>query len=100
LLKNLAKKSWMIKKYFNTVKYCRATLFFSGQAQVAQKSWDLLDVVYNILNMQLYVTSVARQTCSYGGTAAKGGSQYLCLNENVRLLRHRKFYPSDMASLA
>jgi len=30
-----------------------------------------------------YVTSAAGQTCSYGGKAAKGGSQYLCLNENV-----------------
>jgi len=30
-----------------------------------------------------YVTSVAGQTCSFSGKAAKGGSQYLCLNENV-----------------
>jgi len=29
-----------------------------------------------------------------------GGSQYLYLNENVPLLRHRQFYPTDMASLA
>jgi len=43
----------------------------------------LLDVVHTILNMQRYVTSVAGQTCSYSGKAAKGGSQYLCLNENV-----------------
>ena len=45
----------------------------------------LLDVAYNILNnnMQRYVTSVAGQTCSFSGKAAKGGSQYLCLNENV-----------------
>ena len=34
--------------------------------------WHLLDVVYNILNMQRYATSVAGQTCS--GKAAKGGS--------------------------
>jgi len=50
--------------------------------------WHLLDVVYNILNMQRYATSVAGQTCSYSGKAAKGGSQYLCLNGNVSLLRH------------
>jgi len=51
--------------------------------------WHLLDVVYNILNMQRYATSVAGQTCSYSDKAAKGGSQYLYLNENVSLLRHR-----------
>jgi len=45
--------------------------------------WHLLDVVYNILNMQRYPTSVAGQTCSYSGKAAKEGSQYLCLSENV-----------------
>jgi len=50
--------------------------------------WYLLDVVYNILNNQRYATSVAGQTCSYSGKVAKGGSQYLCLNENVPLLRH------------
>ena len=60
--------------------------------------WHLLDVVHNIPNMQRYATSVAGQTYSYG-KAAKGGSQYLCLNENVSLLRHRQFYPADMASL-
>jgi len=49
--------------------------------------WHLLDVVYNILNMQRYATSVAGQTCSYSGMAAKGGSQYLCFNGNVSLLR-------------
>ena len=48
----------------------------------------LLDVVHDILNMQRYVTSVAGQACSFSGKAAKGGSQYLCLNENVWLLRH------------
>ena len=48
--------------------------------------WHLLDVADNILNMQRYVTSVAGQTCSFSGKAAKGGSQYLCLNENVSLL--------------
>jgi len=62
--------------------------------------WHFLDVVYNILNMQRYVKSVAGQTCSFSAKAAKGGSQYLCLNENVPLLRHSQFYPSDMASLA
>jgi len=50
--------------------------------------WHLLDVVYNILNMLRYDTSVAGQTCSYSGKAAKGGRQYLCLNGNVSLLRH------------
>jgi len=51
--------------------------------------WHLLDVVHNMLNMQRYVTSVAGQTCSYSDKAVKkGGSQYLCLNENVSLLRH------------
>jgi len=45
--------------------------------------WHLLDVVHDILNMQRYVTSVAGQACSFNGKAAKGGSQYLCLNENV-----------------
>ena len=45
--------------------------------------WHLLDVVRNILNMQRYVTSVAGQTCNFSGKAAKGGSQYLYLNENV-----------------
>jgi len=45
--------------------------------------WHLLDVVHNILNMQRYVTSVAGQTCSFGGKGAKGGSQYFCLNEIV-----------------
>jgi len=49
--------------------------------------WHLLDVVYNILNMlQRYATSVDGQTCSYSGKAAKGGSQYLSLNENVSFL--------------
>jgi len=43
----------------------------------------LLDVVHNILNMQRFVTSVAGQTCNFSGKAAKGGSQYLYLNENV-----------------
>jgi len=62
--------------------------------------WHLLDVVHTILNMQRYATSVAGQTCSFSGNAAKGGSQYFCLNENVSLLRHRQFYPSEMASLA
>jgi len=62
--------------------------------------WHLLDVVHNILNMQRYVTSVADQTCSFSGKAAKGGRQYLCLNENVLLLRHMQFYHSDMTSLA
>ena len=51
--------------------------------------WHLRDIVHNILNMQRYVTSVAGQTCSFSGKAAKRGSQYLCLNENVSLLRHR-----------
>ena len=51
--------------------------------------WHLLHVVYNILNMQRYSTSVAGQTCSYSDNkAAKGGSRYLYLNENVSLLRH------------
>ena len=45
-------------------------------------------LVHNVLNTQRYVTSVAGQTCSFSGKAAKGGSQYLCLNENVSLLRH------------
>ena len=62
--------------------------------------WHLLDVVHNILNMQRYATSVGGQTCNFSGKAAKGGNQYLCLNENVALLRHRQFYHSDMASLA
>jgi len=31
--------------------------------------------------------------------ASKGGSQYLRLNENVSLLRHRQFCGADMASL-
>jgi len=47
--------------------------------------WHLLDVVHNILNMQCYAASVAGQTCSYSGKAAKGGSQYFCHNENVPL---------------
>jgi len=50
--------------------------------------WHLLDVVCNILNMQRYATSVAGQTCSYSSKAAKRSSQYLCLIENVSLLRH------------
>ena len=63
--------------------------------------WLALDVVHTILNMQRYVTSsVAGQTCSFSGKAVKGGSQYLYLNQNVPLLRHRQFYPSDMASPA
>jgi len=45
--------------------------------------WHLLDIVHKILNMQLYVRSVAGQPCSFGGKVAKGGSQYVCLNENV-----------------
>jgi len=48
--------------------------------------WHLLDVVYNILNMQRYAISVAGQTCSCSDKAAKGGSQYSCRNENVSLL--------------
>jgi len=44
--------------------------------------WHLLDVVYDILNMQRYATSVAGQTCSCSDKAAKGGSQYSCRNEN------------------
>jgi len=51
--------------------------------------WHFLHVVYNTLNMQRHVTSIAGQTCSYSDKAAKEGSQYLCLlNENVSLLRH------------
>jgi len=50
--------------------------------------WHLLDVVHNVLNRQRYVTSVVGQTFSFSGKAAKGGSQYLCLNENVSLLRY------------
>jgi len=50
--------------------------------------WHLLNVVYNILNMQRYATSVAGQTCSYSGNAAKGSSRYLGVSENVSLLRH------------
>ena len=50
--------------------------------------------------MQRYATSVAGQTCSNSHKAAKGGSQYLCLNENVSLLRHRQFYRADVASVA
>jgi len=50
--------------------------------------WHLLHVVYNIMNMQRYATSVAGQTCMYSDKPAKGGSQYLCLNENASLLRH------------
>jgi len=49
--------------------------------------------------MQRYATSIAGQTCSYSDEAAKGGRQYLCLNENVSLLRHRQFYRADTASL-
>jgi len=51
--------------------------------------WHFLHVVYNILNMQRYGTSLAGQTWGYSDEAAKGGSQYLCfnLNENVWLLR-------------
>jgi len=61
--------------------------------------WHLIHFVYNILNMQRYATSIAGQTCSYSDEAAKGGRQYLCLNENVSLLRHRQFYRADTASL-
>jgi len=45
----------------------------------------LLDVVHKMLNTQRYVASVAGQECSFSGSgkAAKGGSQYLCLNENL-----------------
>ena len=45
--------------------------------------WHLLDVVHDILNTQRCVASVAGQACSSSGKAAKGDSQYLCLNENV-----------------
>jgi len=45
--------------------------------------WHLLDAVHNILNMQRYVSSVAGQACTFSGKTAKGGSQYLCLSENV-----------------
>jgi len=37
--------------------------------------------------MQRYATSVAGQTCSYSGKAAKGSIQYICPSENVSLLR-------------
>jgi len=63
--------------------------------------WHLLDVVHNIMNMQRYITSVAGQTCSFSGKAAKGGRHIGCLNENVDCDDIvRQFYPSDMASLA
>ena len=45
-------------------------------------------VAYNILNTQRYAFSAAVQTYRYSDKAAKGGSRYLCLNENVSLLRH------------
>ena len=48
--------------------------------------WHLLHIVYNILNMQHYATSVTGQTCSYSDKAAKRGNQYLYLDENVSLL--------------
>jgi len=61
--------------------------------------WHLLDVVYNILNMQRYVTSVAGQTCSYSGKAAKGG---ICASMETFHCYDivTQFYPTDMASLA
>jgi len=61
--------------------------------------WHLIHVMYNIINTQRNATSVAGQICSYSDKATKGGSQYLCLNENVSLLRHRQFYRADIASL-
>jgi len=50
--------------------------------------WHLLDVVYNILNTQRYVTSVAGQTCSYTVVRRRREASNLYLNENVSLLRH------------
>jgi len=53
-----------------------------------------------MLNKYRYAKSAAGQTYSNSVKAVKGGSQYLCLNENVLLLRHREFYGTDTASLA
>jgi len=77
-----------------TFNICTPSTKCSGIPQTG--TYLTLCIIYWIC----YATSVAGQTCSFSGNAAKGGSQYLCLNENVSLLRHRQFYPSDMASLA
>jgi len=54
----------------------------------------------NILNMQLYATSAAGQTYSYSNKSVKGGGQYLHVNENISLSRHRKAIPfTDVAGL-
>ena len=55
----------------------------------------------NILNMQRYATTVTGQTCSCSDKLAKGGSQYLCLNEKLSLYNIvGQFYRTDAASLA
>jgi len=53
-----------------------------------------------MLNIQRYAKSAAGQTYSNSVKTVKGGNQYLCLNENVLLLRHRQFYGTGTAPLA
>ena len=81
--------------------YCFYTLLIMYPYYMLSHSivWHLIHVMYNIINTQRNATSVAGQICSYSDKATKGGSQYLCLNENVSLLRHRQFYRADIASL-
>jgi len=64
--------------------------------------WHLLDVVYNILNMQHYVTSVAGQTCSY--MVVRRRREASNISASMKTLHCydivRQFYRIDMASLA
>jgi len=65
--------------------------------------WHLLDVVYNILNMQRYATSVAGQTCSYSGMVRRRReAANICASMETFHCYDivRQFYPTDMASLA
>jgi len=60
--------------------------------------WHLLHVVYNILNMQRYATSVAGQTCCYGDRRRRQAASSSWKHSIVTIVR--QFYRTDMASLA
>jgi len=64
--------------------------------------WHLLDVVYNILNMQRYATSVAGQTCSYPVVRRRREAANISASMNTFHCYDivTQFYRIDMASLA
>jgi len=63
--------------------------------------WHLLDVVYNILNLQRYATSVAGQTST---RVVRRRKEAVNISASMKTFHCydivKQFYPTDMASLA